>query len=38
MRRDAPWTPLEVFATGLGAVIAVGLVRLATALIEWWTR
>ena len=35
MKRDPIWTAIEVFFSGIGAVLAIGLVRLANALIDW---
>ena len=35
MRRDPPWAAIEVFATGVGDVLALGLWRLAIAVVYW---
>jgi hypothetical protein len=39
-RRDPDylWIAIQTAATGLGALVAVGLCRLAIAVVEWWAR
>jgi hypothetical protein len=36
--RDPIWTAIQVFFGSLGAVLAIGLVWLANALIDWVVR
>jgi len=40
MKRDADylWVSIQVAASAAGVVIALGLCRLAIAVVEWWAR